>query len=90
MICLNRAQIDIDYPHQIALAARECVGDKGKLHRLFCANLNISSGPNFAIINDITRFIYCFVNRIDAMQFRKEFGGRQLPPTIVEPLQLTA
>lgn len=74
----TRAQINRDFRHQIILPASEYTGDKAKLHKLYCANLNFGADHGSVIINALSYVIYCFSNRQDANRFRKNFGGKKL------------
>jgi hypothetical protein len=74
----TRAQINRDFRHQIILPASEYTGDKAKLHKLYCANLNFGADHGSVIINALSYVIYCFANRQDANRFRKNFGGKKL------------
>jgi len=74
----SRAELNRLFRHQIILPLSECLGEKGKLHRLYLANNNLSDSSRSAVIRSAEHVIYCFKEREDAFRFCHHFGGRKL------------
>ena len=77
---LSKAQIDRDWPHQVALPASACVGQQYLVHAAFCEGL--SRCPRaYSFYKDGQDFkVFCFADRLDAELFQERFGGRFILP----------
>ena len=77
---LSPADIDREWPHQVALSA--CASRRGgyKAIHAFCENLSLCPRGH-SVFHDGRRYnVYCFANPIDADAFMRRFGGEKFDP----------
>jgi hypothetical protein len=79
---LSKANIDRDWPHQIALPAARCSGANYVTLRLFCEHEGLSlcdRGHSF-YRDDTDMVVFCFAQRDHAEIFHDRFGGEFIDP----------
>jgi hypothetical protein len=77
---LSPAQIDREWPHQVALLASACAGGGYKTIHAFCEELTLCPCGH-AVFHDGQWFnVYCFAEAADAEKFLRQFGGEKFDP----------
>ena len=79
---LSKAEMDRQWPHQIALPAYRCVGYRYLTIQFFCEaqRLSLCSRRHSYRENDLDMTVFCFAERAHAEQFRERFGGEFIAP----------
>lgn len=77
---MTSAQLNRDFPHQVALPADRCSGKNHDLILLACANLEVVPRHHSVRHNDSNYIAYCFADLQHADGFRAIFGGEKFNP----------
>ena len=78
---LTKAQLDRDFPYQVAVAAERCTGTAdGPLMDIFCSQIDV--GPRYHSVrrDDKSYLVYCFSDPQHADLFTATFGGEPFKP----------
>ena len=77
---LTKAQLDRDFPHQVAVPAWRCAESSGgRQIQIFCANLRIAPRHHTVRRNDKDFIVYCFAD--PQQYFQAAFGGETFKPS---------
>lgn len=77
---LTKAQVDRDWPHQIARLSSLGTMKQGDVIAAFCANLSLCKRSHRVVWEDEWYNVYCFGKREDAEAFLERFGGEWFDP----------
>jgi hypothetical protein len=77
---LNKAMMELQWPHHVALPTYRCHGHNYITMRLFCEPLSLYPRPHSFRRDDEDKTIFCFAERTHAEQFRERFGGELMDP----------
>ena len=74
---LSKAEMDRQWPHQIALPAYRCIGHRYLTIQFFCEaqRLSLCRCRHSFRENDLDMTFFCFAERAHAEQFQARFGG---------------
>ena len=77
---LSKAQIDRDWPYQVALSADRCTGAQYAIVHGFCNDLSLCPRGHYFRRNDIGFNVFCFAEKEHAEMFRERFVGERVEP----------
>jgi hypothetical protein len=77
---LSSAQVDRDYPHQVALRADKVSGGNYEIVYGFCRRLSVAPRGGYFRHDDIDYVVFCFREEDDAACFCAQFEGQRVEP----------
>ena len=77
---LGTAQIDRDWPHQVALPERGVSGANYPIIEAFCKGLSVCQRHHSFRRDDMNFVVFCFAVEAHAQQFSVRFNGKLLKP----------
>ena len=77
---LSRRIIDLDWPHQVAIAAEKVRGDGYVTTYYFCEGLSLCPRQAWFRRDDRDYIVFCFADPAHAEQFRVRFSGELVVP----------
>jgi hypothetical protein len=85
MVCrrgeMTKAQIDREWPHQVALSAGVIRSRNNAIIDRFCRGLSLCPRHHDYERNGERYVVYCFADRMEAEFFQKRFDGTLMDPT---------
>ena len=77
---LTSAQMDREWPHQIALPVEAVLGKNKTIIDRFCRGLSVCPRQHTYWQHDKEFLVYCFAELLDAHYFQTYFGGELMTP----------
>lgn len=77
---LSKAAVDQGWPHQVALEARFCTGDRYFTLHNFGKDLSLCQRGHFFYREGIGFNVFCFAKKEHAELFKAKFGGEIIDP----------
>jgi hypothetical protein len=77
---LSSKEIDLYWPHQVALPSQLLVGESYVRVHLFCEGLSLCPRGHHFRRNDTDFTVFCFSERAHAEKFLTRFGGELIDP----------
>jgi hypothetical protein len=78
---MTKAQIDREWPHQVALSAEFIRGRNSTIIDRFCRGLSLCPRHHSYERNGERYVVYCFADRMEAEFFQMHFDGTPMDPT---------
>src|SRR5262245_39394832 len=78
---MTKAQIDREWPHQVALSAQFVCGRNKAIIDRFCRDLTVCPRHHYYQQGGERYVVYCFAERGDAEFFQMHFDGTLMDPT---------
>jgi hypothetical protein len=78
---MTKAQIDREWPHQVALSAQFVRGHNHTIIDRFCRGLSVCPRHHYYERNGERYVVYCFADRAEAEFFQMQFDGTLMDPT---------
>jgi hypothetical protein len=77
---LTTAQVDRDYPHQVALRSDKVAGRNHEVVHGFCRDLSVAPRRGYFRHDDLDYVVFCFREEHDAARFCAKFDGQRVEP----------
>ena len=81
---ISKAQIDRDFPYQIAVPADRCTGANREKQMRFCADLSLAPRFHRVSRDGVAYKLFRFADPQHAQAFQAVFGGQKFSPATPE------